>query len=210
MLTDERPDWRPERFAYGAWGASTGIRFLTAKLLDWRGREAELEAGTNPFNQVVLAHLGALETRQDPDSRQRYKIQLVKGLYQRGWSAEEVRQLFRVIDWLLDLPPELKERFEGELHAWEEENRMPYITSIERSGIEKGRQEGLQEGLQEGIAVGLAAKFGTAGKRLMSRVRAIHDVDELRALLKAVLAAPSLQDIRDRLPPRRAAPGGSG
>jgi hypothetical protein len=46
---------------------------------------------------VVLAYLRALETRQDPDSRGRYKIHLVKGLYQRGWSAEDVRQLFRVI-----------------------------------------------------------------------------------------------------------------
>jgi hypothetical protein len=209
VLTDARPDWRPERFEYGAWGSSTGIRFVTAKLLDWRGREAELEASSNPFSQVVLAHLRALETRQDPDSRRRYKIRLVKGLYQRGWSAEDVRQLFRVIDWLLDLPAELKESFETELHAWEEENRMPYITSIERSGIEKGRQEGLQEGLQEGIAGALAAKFGTAGKRLMPRVRAIHDVDELRALLKAIPDAPSLQDIRDRLPPRKTAPGGS-
>lgn len=31
---------------------------------------------------------------------------------------------------------------------------MPYITSVERLGIEKGRQEGRQEGLLEGIALG--------------------------------------------------------
>jgi hypothetical protein len=109
----------------------------------------------------------------------------------------------------LDLPAELKERFDGELHAWEEK-RMPYITSIERSGIEKGRREGLQEGLQEGIAAALAAKFGAAGKRLMPRVRAIHDVEQLRALLQAIPDAAGLQEIRDRLPPRSAAPGGSG
>ncbi len=196
VLTDERPDWRPDRFDYGDWGASTGIRFLPTKLIDWRGREAELEASANPFAQVALAHLRALETRQDPEGRRRYKVQLVKKLYQRGWTAEEVRQLFRVIDWLLDLPPELKQGFEDELYQWEEENRMPYITSIERSGMEKG----LQQGLQEGIAAALAAKFGTAGKRLMNRVHQIHDLDELRALLKASVAAETLQEIRDRLP----------
>jgi hypothetical protein len=43
----------------------------------------------------------------------------------------------------------------------------------------------------------------------MSRVRGIHDVEALRALLKAIQDAPSLQEIRDRLPPRKTAPGGS-
>ena len=36
--------------------------FLTAKLLDWRERETELEASANPFVQVVLAHSRALTT----------------------------------------------------------------------------------------------------------------------------------------------------
>lgn len=81
VLTDERSDWRPERFEYGAWGAATGIRFLTAKLLDWRDREGELEGSENPFAAVVLAHLKALATRQDLADRQRAKIRLVKRLY---------------------------------------------------------------------------------------------------------------------------------
>jgi hypothetical protein len=150
----------------------------------------------------VLAHLRALETQQDPARRGRYKLELVKGLYQRGWTAEEVRQLFRVIDWLLDLPWELQQGFDAELAIWEQENRMrPYITSVERYGIEKGLQQGLQQGLQEGIAAMLAGKFGTAGKRLMSKVRTIHDVEALRALLKAIPSAETLQEIRDRLAP---------
>jgi hypothetical protein len=202
VLTDDRPEWRPERFSYGEWGASTSIRFLSTKLLDWRGREAELEASANPFAQVVLAHLRALETRQDPAGRRRYKLELVKGLYQRGWTAEEVRQLFRVIDWLLDLPWELQQGFDEELAVWEQENRMrPYITSVERFGIEKGLEQGLRQGLQEGIAAALAAKFGTAGKRLMSKVRTMQDVEALRALLKAIPSAETLQEIRDRLAP---------
>jgi predicted transposase YdaD len=32
------------------------------------------------------------------------------------------------------------------LSQYEESKRMPYITSIERRGIEKGREEGRQEG----------------------------------------------------------------
>jgi hypothetical protein len=195
VLSDERPDWRPDRFEYGDWGATTGIRFLTTKLLDWRGQQAELEASANPFARVTLAHLQALATRQDPEGRRHYKLQLTKGLYQHGWTAEDERQLFRVIDWILDLPSELQQGFQEELHAWEEEKRMPYITSVERYGIEKG----LQQGLQEAIADVLEAKFGKAGKRLMKKVRGIGRPDELRTLLKACLAAETLQEIRDRL-----------
>jgi hypothetical protein len=203
VLTDDRPDWRPERFDYGDWGASTGIRFLNTKLINWRGREAELEASANPFAQVVRAHLRALDTRQDPASRRSYKLALVKGLYQRGWTSEDVRQLIRVIDWLLDLPAELQQGFQDDIHEWEEENRMPYVTSFERFGIEKGLQQGRQEGLQEAIVAVLALKFGTAGKRLKTRVNEIRNVDDLRALHKACLSAETLQEIRDRLPPRQ-------
>jgi hypothetical protein len=48
----------------------------------------------------------------------------------------------------------------------------------------------------------LAAKFGTTGTRLMSRVRQIGTADELHTLLKAIHSADDIQEIRDRLPPR--------
>jgi len=70
----------------------------------------------------------------------------------------------------------------------------PYVTSFERTGIEKG--------LKEAIAIALGAKFGTPGKRLMPRVQEIHDADELRALLKATFSVENLQAIRELLPPR--------
>lgn len=207
VLTDERSDWRPDRFEYGAWGSSTSLCFPTAKLIDWRGREGELAASTNPFAQVVLAHLHALATRRDAENRYRYKLDLVKGLYERGWNAEDVRQLFRIIDWLLDLPDELKPDFNDDLHAWEEEKRMPYITSVEQMalerGMEKGRKEGLAVGLFEGIEAALMLKFGKSATRLMPRVRLIEGTDNLRALLHAIPSAENLQVIRERLPQRR-------
>jgi hypothetical protein len=76
---------------------------------------------------------------------------------------------------------------------------MPYITSFERSGIEKGLRHGRQEGFQEAIATVLTAKFGKADKRLMAKVREITDVEKLRALLEAIPGAEKLQEIRDRL-----------
>jgi hypothetical protein len=66
VLTGDRPDWRPERYDYGDWSASTGIRFLTTKLLDWRGRETELETsgilGTSAGPCAKIRRMG-----NDPD-----------------------------------------------------------------------------------------------------------------------------------------------
>jgi flagellar biosynthesis/type III secretory pathway protein FliH len=67
-----------------------------------------------------------------------------------------VRQLFRVIDWLMALPPEMQEQFREELHTYEKEKQMPYVTSVERLAKEEGRAEGRQEGRAEGRQEGRA------------------------------------------------------
>ncbi len=103
--------------------------------------------------------------------------------------------LFRIIDWLIDLPLEFEQSFQEELHVWEEEKRMPYITSVERAGREKG----LQQGLLKGVAVALALKFGKADKRLLAKVNAIQSVKELEDLLEAIPGCSNIQEIRDRL-----------
>jgi hypothetical protein len=148
VLCDDRPGWRPDAYRYGDWGSETSLRFLVAKVLDFARDEEALSRHANPFAQVVLAHLKAQETCRDLASRYRWKTRLVRGLYERGWSAEDVRQLFRVIDWLMTLPAELQEQFRGEMYAYEQETHMPYVTSIERLAKDEGRREGLLVGIE--------------------------------------------------------------
>ncbi|HZU36146.1 MAG TPA: hypothetical protein VFA18_09565, partial [Gemmataceae bacterium] len=111
VLCDDDPRWCPERFDAGACGSSLGIQFLSAKLIDYRDREAALERDRNPFAAVLLAQLKELETRGDPAARRGWKIRLIKGLYDRGLSADEVRELFRLLDWVLQLPAGLEQEF---------------------------------------------------------------------------------------------------
>jgi hypothetical protein len=85
--------------------------FPIVKLLDYRANEVSLENDPNPFATVVLAHLKAMETRQDPVSRHDWKLQLVCGLLDRGLKPADIRQLGRFIDWMMNLPPILEQQF---------------------------------------------------------------------------------------------------
>jgi hypothetical protein len=183
VLCDDDPDWRPETFEAGACGSALGVHFLSAKLIDYRGREEALERDPNPFAAVVLAQ------------------RLIKGLYDRGLSAEQVRQLFGLLDWMLQLPEGLDRQFREEIERFEEERRMPYVTSIERLARAEGREERREEGMVETIAVLLEAKFRAAGKRLVPRVRALRDVDKLRALTRTLASAETVDEVKALLRP---------
>ena len=76
---------------------------------------------------------------------------------------------------------------------------MPYLSSLERRGLEEGLKQGREEGLREGIALALEAKFGPPGRKLMTRVRRITGVAELHGLAKAIKTAKTADDVRRHL-----------
>ncbi len=103
VLADDNPNWRPTRFTRSLFGCSVHMRWPAVKLLDFADQVDKLEASDNPSAKVVLAHLKALETRDDPNSRGDWKFRLMRGLRERGFSGEDVRRLFNLIDWLTQM-----------------------------------------------------------------------------------------------------------
>jgi hypothetical protein len=75
------------------------------------------------------------------------KLKLTKRLYEKGWKRELVFHLFRFIDWMVQLPPELVLEYNQEVIKMEESNKMTYITSIERLGIKRGKAMGKAMGV---------------------------------------------------------------
>ena len=188
VLADDDPAWLPRGYHYGRWGGETGNRFEPVKLLRYAGHEAELEADDNPFARIVLAHLKALETRQDSAARHLWKLRLVRGLYERGFAADEVRELFRLIDWMMELPPPLDDLFWQEMDRLEEERRVPYVTSVERIGYRRAQLESIEDLLRD--------KFGEAGLALLPEIKALNDAEKYRAIIRAIPAANSPEDVR--------------
>jgi len=112
--------------------------------------------------------------------------------------------LYKFIDCLINLPEELGRKFHEEIIRYEEEKKMPYITTAEKIGIEKGIQQGIQQGLQQGmrqgllkaIKLGLELKFGAEGLKLYPEIKKIEDVDVLEAISEAIRTAENIEDIK--------------
>ncbi len=94
VLADERSNWRPNQFSYSLWECEVNFKFPIVKLIDYAPQWAVLEASSNPFAVVVMAHLKALETKRDPQERQTWKMILMRRLYERGYQRQDIINLF--------------------------------------------------------------------------------------------------------------------
>ena len=63
-----------------------------------------------------------------------------------GYNVEQVRELFRLIDWMMHLRDDWEQRFRTDLAAFEEQTQMPCIMSVERLAKAEGKAEGRAEG----------------------------------------------------------------
>jgi hypothetical protein len=194
VLGDEHSEWRPDRFGWQRWGCEVGIRFPSAKLLDYRLRWAELEASANPLAVVVQAHLKTQETRHAPEERFRAKLALAKSLYRRGWDRGDILELFRFIDWMLRLPEELEEQLWSEIQTFETVEHMPYVTSVERIGIRKGIQQGIEQGIEQGLRRERLLLLRQTRKRFGSAV-----AEQSAPLLDQIENAQTLEDLAEAL-----------
>lgn len=203
VLADDSPNWRPNSYWQEAWGYRAGIEFPTTKLLDFAPEREMLERSANPFAVIVLAHLDALATRNRADQRREAKLQLVKALYRRGLDKTDILELFRLIDWLMVLPPEAEERFREAMDEFEEEQQMPYITSVERIGIRKGIEQGIEQGIAQGmqrlLLVSVDTKFGSIPEEIVAAIQQIDDPEQLSTLQQRLMVAGSLGEFRNAL-----------
>jgi uncharacterized protein Smg (DUF494 family) len=90
---------------------------------------------------------------EKPQSRREWKFRLTRQLYEQGYERQDILNLFKFLDWLMELPQDLKQAFRTELEQYEQERQMPYITSIEQMAKAESQTETALKLLQENIDV---------------------------------------------------------
>jgi hypothetical protein len=218
ILTDEDESYLPEAYQVKRWGFEHYFAFPVVKLICYRDK-IDLDKASNPFEIITFAHLKTLETKNNFNERLFWKITLVKLLYQKGYSKQDILDLYYFIDWIMELPEDLSEQFNDEIINFEEDSRMRHVTTAERIGIKKGielgMEQGIEKGIERGIKIGsattrredlqemiedlLEVKFNQHGAFLMSKVLNIDDVDMLRQLKEVVKRASHLDEIEKAL-----------
>ncbi len=206
IYADESKKWRPDHYERELWETKLRFDFSTVKLLDYEA--ADLEASDNPFATVVLAHLRTKATHNQAEARYKMKFRLTRMLYEKEYSKEKILSLYRYIDWIMALPPEMEEKLTAELTVYEEARKMTYVTNAERIGYQRGMQRGMQQGIQQGIqqgmqqgllrgiGLGLKLKFGVDGLRILSEIDKIEDLSLLNAVHEALPEVETLSELQ--------------
>lgn len=138
------------------------FKFPVVHLRNWLPRWAELEAAaeTNPFAVIIMAQLIAQEVPQDSPERPIQKSNMVRWLYRYNYSQKDIRQVLRLMGWMINLSEEQLPVFFQHVTAIEQEYHMSYVTNFERLLEKRGIQKGIEKGMEKGIAQGL-----TTGQR---------------------------------------------
>ncbi|NET60619.1 MAG: transposase [Symploca sp. SIO2E6] len=203
VLADEHASWRPNQYQRKVLGCVVSLEFLIVKLLDYSIET--LLSSDNPFAIIVNAHRETQATHNNPNSRYREKLRIAKSLYQRGYQKSDILELYRLIDWMMTLPNQLQSGFQREIKDFEEENQMPYVTTIERWARQEGLEQGLEQGIEQGLEQGILQKsreailevlevrFGSVPEELATSLNQIQEDSVLTSLHRQAITVASLE-----------------
>ena len=215
VLADSSLLWRPQHYGYTLWDCSLDFHFPVVKLQDYQSGWEYLEKHPNLFAIVVMSHLKSGETRKDVPARYVWKLRLIRMLYERDYSRQSVLDIFRFIDWIMQLPKYLEAQLLQEMIPYDKEASMPYISTIEKMGMKRGLKKGLKKGLEKGLEKGkskgkietfhqniqeiLKARFNVVSQDMIQSIQEIDDIMILQELFEQALRSDSLEPIEQKL-----------
>ena len=194
VLGDEAPAWRPTEYDVPHLGRAIRLPFLSVKLLDLADRLDELERHENPVGLIVAAHLESLFTGKEPSLRLAAKLRLMRRLLERGAGPDDIRAMYRLIDWFLDLPREQTQEFRAGMAQIEEEMKMPRYTMLQQLELEEAEEKGAERGLRQGLELALAARFDAPGRDFARQKLGKLDINTLQRIVPNLLKADSLDE----------------
>ncbi|MBF0605802.1 MAG: hypothetical protein HQL07_19170 [Nitrospirae bacterium] len=121
-------------------------------------------------------------------------MRITRMLYERGFTSQQIVDLFRFIDWVLNLPEELDNQFWTNLSNFEENKKMPYITSVERIGHKRGKEEGRHDGKADTLLKQMRRKFGQTPDWVTEKVNSAR-LELIEVWSENVLFANSVDEV---------------
>ena len=160
-----------------------------------------LENSSNPFAVMIMAHLKTKATQGQPEQRQQWKWDLIRRLFEQGYDKNDIRQLFRLVDWMMTLPEELQKRFETQVTQYQEERKMPLLSHMELRAEKRGEQRGKQIGLEigslqtarESVLDILNVRFGEVPEKLTEAISELEDLLLLKKLQRPAILVESVE-----------------
>lgn len=165
----------------------------------------------NPVARVIEAHRLAQGTTRNQEARRSGKLGLVRALLESGMGDAEMREVMRLVHWLLALPEEEELEFRKDVKHMEASMQTKRRSTYERIVWEEGRDEGRIEGRNEGRNEGrliagrellleqIHERFGGCGDALRQKVQSIQDESRIRQLARAILTVPTLREFEARV-----------
>jgi hypothetical protein len=129
----------------------------------------------------------------DVQQRYQFKLALIREMYSRGDTRDDIIKLLRFIDYILQLPEQMAVQLRQEVESIEEEFNMPYVTSFERLA----KQEGVEQGIRETLFQTIEVRFGQISDELRASINDCASPERLTDFHRQALLAKSI----DELPP---------
>jgi hypothetical protein len=195
ILGDNRPSWKPNSYSYGLGDSELKYKFAVKKLLDYQWEE--LERSKNPFTIMVMAHLRTQSSTQDLEQRKEWKWELIKSLYERGYAKLEIVNLFKFMDKMMTLPPELQEQIKTRVRQYEAEREMPFLSTMEEMAEKRGEEKGEKSNNKKSIINLLQKRFGELPETLRESVNKIEEMSVLEKLLLETVTVSSAEEFEE-------------
>ncbi|WP_050763965.1 hypothetical protein [Rickettsiella grylli] len=116
-----------------------------------------------------MVQLAAIENKRNPKGRYEMKSKITRLLLKKGYKKDYILNLFKVIDWGLVLPPDLKIQYNNEIEQLKGEKGMGYVLSAVREEVEKNHQAWLQKGLEQGLEQGRREEDFVIAKKMLAK-----------------------------------------
>jgi hypothetical protein len=162
-----------------------------------------LEASSNPFAIIVMAHLKTKATTGKLPQREQWKWRLIRGLYEKEFEREQIIKLFEIIDNMMTLSPELQSSLESKIKQFEEEKTMPLMSNMELRGIERGKEIGKEIGALENardfVKKVLESRLGEVPLDVEQYLNKVSLLSTLQEIVKLAATANSLAEFKQSL-----------